>query len=311
MTRKFLRITIALPVIALALATGCSRHEPAAAPSAETQTGGEKRHPLAGQVVSIDPKRGTLVVDHEEIPGYMPAMVMEFAVSPGDLANATEGRRLRAEMVEPEIPPEGDAPVFRLEKVWFADPVADARIASAADALRQDTAIRGRGVYREIGEDLPGFTLYNQNGEAVPATQFRGRFVVINFIYTRCPVATMCPASTRLMQSVQTKARAAGVDNLSLVSISLDPEYDTPGVLRDYAASHAIDTSNFSLLTGPGRAIKDLLNQFGVLADGRDGPLIKHTLSTLLIDPQGKIMWRTDGTTWSPDDFVARMKKGT
>jgi protein SCO1/2 len=79
-------------------------------------------------------------------------------------------------------------------------------------------------------------------------------------------------------------------------------------VLRTYAAQRGIDTTNFSFLTGPERAIKDLLTQFGVLA-AFEGSILKHTVATLLIDPKGKIIWRTDGSQWSPDEFVSKMSK--
>jgi protein SCO1/2 len=130
---------------------------------------------------------------------------------------------------------------------------------------------------------------------------------MVNFIYTRCPIATMCPAATAKMVSVQKLARSAGVDNLELVSITMEPAYDTPGVLKDYAATHGIDTTNFSLLTGPEGAVRDLLTQFGVIAEFEDN-IIKHTLATLLIDENGKIIHRADGGTWEPKEFVAKMK---
>jgi protein SCO1 len=121
-------------------------------------------------------------------------------------------------------------------------------------------------------------------------------------------VATMCPAATIKMMETQQLAKDAGVDNLELISITLDPEYDTPGVLRDYAEARGIDTGNFSFLTGPERAIKDLLAQFGVIAEF-EGSIVKHTLTTLLINEQGRIIHRTDGTIWEPKSFVAKMHK--
>ena len=111
------------------------------------------------------------------------------------------------------------------------------------------------------------------------------------------------------MISVQKLASAAGVTNLELVSITLDAAYDTPGVLRAYANAHGIDTRNFSFLTGPESAIKDLLLQFGVLSDLKDG-LGQHTLATLLINDQGKIRYRADGRQWEPSEFVSWMNKG-
>jgi protein SCO1/2 len=121
-------------------------------------------------------------------------------------------------------------------------------------------------------------------------------------------VATMCPAATMKMMETQRLANETGIANLELVSITLDPEYDTPGVLQDYATSRGIDTANFSFLTGPERAIKDLLTQFGVIAQF-DGAIIKHTLSTLLINEDGRIVHRADGTLWEPKDFVAKMHR--
>jgi protein SCO1/2 len=173
---------------------------------------------------------------------------------------------------------------------------------------------RGRRVvlvdhYREVGEKIPDFALYDQEGRVVQSARFRGKQVMLNFIFSRCPVATMCPASTMKMMGTQKLARESGVNNIEFVSVTLDPAYDTPAVLKDYAATRGIDTSNFSFLTGPETAIKDLLTQFGVIAEF-EGDLLKHTLTTLLIDANGKIAHRADGSAWEPKDFVAKMKRG-
>lgn len=283
----------------LMLAAGCAREQSAPAESAAPK---EERYAMEGEIITVDREKHVLVVDHKEIPGYMPAMVMEFAVSAGDTANAHEGQRIRAEMV-----PTKDG-LYRLENIWPADNVAESTVNAGADALRQDTLIRGRGAYREIGENLPNFALYDQTGAVVQSARFRGKQIMLNFIYTRCPVATMCPAATMKMIETQQLANEAGVKNLELISITLDPEYDTPGVLRDYAEARGIDTSNFSFLTGPERAIKDLLTQFGVIAQF-EGAIIKHTLGTLLINEEGRIVYRADGTVWDPKNFVARMHR--
>jgi protein SCO1/2 len=111
------------------------------------------------------------------------------------------------------------------------------------------------------------------------------------------------------MMAAQSLAREAKVGDIEFISITLDPAYDTPGVLKEYADARGIDTSNFSFLTGPPGAIRDLLTQFGVIAQF-DGDILKHTLATLLIDAHGKIIWRADGSDWEPADFVARMRKG-
>ncbi len=263
---------------------------------------GESRYPLRGEIVAVNAARHTLTVAHQAIPGLMPAMTMEFAVADGDLAAFRPDEHIRAELVR-----RGDD--FRLENIWPDDRAAADTVAAAANALRQDTASRGRGAYREIGEAIPDFALYDERGQVVQARRFRGREIMLNFIYTRCPVATMCPAATERMVEVQRRARAEGITNLQLISITLDPEHDTPGVLQAYARIHGIDPANFSLLTGPEPAIRDLLAQFGVIAEFQGG-LIKHTLATLLIDPQGRIVHRADGSAWTADEFLARLRRG-
>ncbi len=291
--------TAAVLAVGLLMA-GCGRQAAAPAAPVAAATPGETRHPLTGEIVKVVPERSTLLVSHEKIPGYMMAMTMEFKVSKADLANAKEGQRIRAELVE-----RGDE--LSLEKIWPDDTVTRSTIDAAANALAQDTAMRGKEAYREIGETLPNFTLLDQEGRAVAAGRFRGKRVVLNFIFTRCPIATMCPAATLRMADLQKKAREAGVKDFELVSVSLDPEYDSPGVLREYAEARGIDTSNWSFLTGPDAAVRHLLAQLGVIREF-EGNTIKHSLSTVLIDATGRITYRVDGSTWQVDEFVQRLK---
>lgn len=285
------------------LAAGCGRapapgdSAPAAAKAPESE-----RYALTGEILRLETERKVLIVRHDEIKGYMPAMTMEFLVSDGDLALARPGQRIRADMIPSK---DGD---FRLERIWPDDRSIEARtIATGALQLRQDTHTRGKNAYREVGEGAPDFTLYDQEGRIVQGSRFRGRRIMLNFIFSRCPVPTMCPAATAKMITVQRLAREAGVRDLELISITLDPANDTPGVLREYASVRGIDTSNFSFLTGPEGAIRDLLTQFGVITQ-LQGDILQHTLATLLIDPQGRIAHRTDGSQWEPQDFVRRMK---
>ncbi len=294
-------------VFALALAwlSGCSKpaESATARPAVPAAAVAPGRYPLTGEILRIDAARKVLVVRHDPIKDYMPAMTMEFAVAEGDLALAQPGQRIRAELV-----PGKDGGDFRLEKIWPDERVAAETVAALALQLRQDTHARGKGAYREVGETVPDFALYDQSGRVVQSSRFRGKQIMLNFIFTRCPDPKMCPASTAKMIATQQLARAAGVTTLELVSITLDPAFDTPGVLRDYASLRGIETANFSFLTGPEAAIRDLLTQFGVIAQFK-GDLLQHTLATLLIDANGKIAHRADGSAWEPQDFLARMKR--
>lgn len=257
-------------------------------------------HEIRGEIVRIDRPRQILLIHHEEIPGYMPAMTMEFNVPGKDVATFREGQRIAARMLDPV---DG---VFPLAGVRVLETSDDQAVAVAALALRQDTHTRGKNPYREVGEPAPAFTLYDQEGAAVALDRFRGKRIVLNFIFTRCPVATMCPASTAKMMSLQAAAKKAGIADLQFLSVSFDSAFDTPPVLKAYAEARGIDTSNFSFLTGPENAIRDLLAQFGVIAEPSES-IFKHTLATLLIDRDGKILHRVDGSTWSVEDFLQRL----
>jgi protein SCO1 len=287
--------SLRLSLFAAALfTTACTRTD---TPVTTTAASNSTTHPIRGEIVGLDLPRKVLLIHHEEIPGYMPAMTMEFSVAGLDLATVREGQHLTATM---GAPVDG---IFPLTAFKLLNSPADQAVAAATLALRQETFTRGKNPYREIGEAVPSFTLYNQDGRAVSFDTFRGKRVILNFIFTRCPVATMCPASTAKMMSLQAAAKTRGLADLELVSISFDSTYDTPPVLKKYATERGIDTTNFSFLTGPERAIRDLLAQFGIIAEPGEN-IFKHTLATLLIGADGKILHRVDGSTWMPDDFL-------
>lgn len=287
-----------LAVLALLAGAACSREAAKSSPPSKPEGDG---YALRGEIVGLVPERRILLVHHEEIPGYMPEMTMEFTIGEADLSLFKSGQRIAARMKE------GSPGEFGLQGIRVLDTTKDTVVEAAARKLKEDTFILGKSVYREIGEAAPSFALYNQEGAVVSADQFRGQRVVLNFIFTRCPVATMCPAATARMITLQRLAREQGIVDFRLVSITLDPAYDTPAVLKTYGATRGADFANFDFLTGPETAIRSLLTQFGVIAEPSEN-IWKHTLSTVLIDRDGKIVHRVDGSTWEPEDFLARLR---
>ena len=254
---------------------------------------------LSGEILSKSVERHTLLVRHDEISGFMPAMTMEFKVSQGDFAIARPDMAIRAILYK-------DEGGFYLKNVWPNDLEQTKVLKKATGILENDTVKRGFRVYRDIGENLPQFALYNQNAELVYPEMFRGKQMVLNFIFTRCPDANMCPLSTTKMIQLQTKAAQAGITDLELISVSLDPEYDTPGILNEFALVRGIDTSNFSFLTGPEALLKNFFRQLGISIFTKDD-LISHSLNTLLIDESGRIVHIQDGSNWDPDEFLNRL----
>lgn len=288
----------------VASGVGCWRDRAAAPAAAATgqanSTATLPRFPLRGEIVGLIPARRVLLVHHEEIPNYMPAMTMEFTIGDASFSAFKEGQKLAATMVDLK---DGN---FLLEGIRLLDPVKDSIVAAAARQLKEDTFVLGQSAYRDVGEAAPRFTLYDQEGAVVAFDRLRGKRVILNFIFTRCPIATMCPAATMRMTALQRLARERQLADVQFISISLDPAYDTPPVLKTYATAYGIDLGNFSFLTGPEDAVRSLLVQFGVIAEPSVN-IWKHSLSTVLIDRDGRIAHRIDGSTWEPEDFLHRL----
>jgi len=223
-------------------------------------------------------------------------------LSTGDRAYLKVGDQIRAQMIQL---PGGN----RLETVWPNDPRVEGQMLAMNGRLRRDTVIRGRQVYRSMGESLPPFALYNQFGELIKSSDLRGKTCVMNFIFTRCTNPRMCPAATTRMQQLQEKVKAAGLEDVMFVSMTLDPAFDTPGVFNAYAAGREIDGSNFYFLGGPRQALLDLKEQLGILTSQDPELIIDHTMRTILVDPTGEIVYQVPGSMWGVDDFLNRIRK--
>lgn len=222
-------------------------------------------------------------------------------LAPGDQAYLEAGARIRANLVDL---PGGD----RLETIWPDDPKVKAQMLAINARLRRDTVIRGRQVFRSIGEKLPPFALYNQYGELVKSSDLLGKTCVINFIFTRCMNPRMCPAATTRMQQLQERVNKAGFEDVLFISMTLDPDFDTPGIFNAYASGREIDGSNFYFLGGPRQPLLDLKNQLGILTSKDPELIIDHTMRTILVDLSGEIVYQVPGSMWGVDDFLKRIE---
>ncbi|MEM8549658.1 MAG: SCO family protein [Verrucomicrobiota bacterium] len=241
-------------------------------------------------VQSSDPEARTLtLIDGETVK-----------VSPGDARIGYTGRTIAGTM---ENTPDG----ANLHTITPANPVDLKVMAGINKNLHRDTVQRGRKAYRAIGEYLPELAMWDQEGRLVTRDSFMGKPHVVSFIFTRCKVAKMCPATTAKMVSLQREAKAAGLD-AELVLITFDPEYDTPGVLNEYGKQRGADFESFSFLTGDPQATENLMKQFGILTIDEDDT-INHTTSTILLDDKGKFLYRKDGSGWTWEEFLERLKE--
>lgn len=254
--------------------------------------------PVEGIIESVDPEGMRVVLRL----GGAERDAVEAQVGRGDAKILEAGTRIRGDLVS-----FGDG--YRLQTVWPDDPVIRGTIARLGDALRKDTLRRGSKVFRGVGEYMPKFALYDTDGSLFLSESLKGSYVVMNFIFTRCANPQMCPAATARMVELQKMAAEAGIRDLVQVSVTLDPAYDTPGIFTAYAMDKGIDTSTFHLLGGPARIVEDLKVQMGVLSEPDEEEIIRHTMSTALIDPSGRIIYRIPGSMWSPKAFLKQIEK--
>jgi len=195
-----------------------------------------------------------------------------------------------------------------LEKIWPVLGMQGNAINTVNRTLIREAASLSRGQSLSVGDYLPDFALINQYANPVFSRDLKNRPTVISFIFSRCTVPEMCPATTRRMVDLQNEIRERKWENIRLVLISFDPDYDTPGILRQYASSYRIDGNFTYLLTGSEDTINALLRVFGVRVLEEDGTL-NHTLATILSDKRGRIVSRQDGAMWSAQAILADLEK--
>jgi protein SCO1/2 len=152
------------------------------------------------------------------------------------------------------------------------------------------------------------FSLINQDAKQIRLSQYRGRVLLLTFIYTRCPMPDFCPLMERHFADVQARVKedARLRDRVHLVAITFDPEHDTPEVLRAHARARGADPRMWTYLTGTPAAIEQVASRFGVsvMRDGDEAATITHNLRTAIVDGRGRVVRIYSGTEWTPAMLV-------
>jgi len=285
-----MRIRTCFLLVLLLAAGACSRGA----------SGDRREYTLQGQVLSIQPDQKQAVIRHEEIKGFMPAMTMPYyvedpkeyeGVAPGDLITATL-------VVEPT-----KAYLQQVKKVGNA-PLAVTDGGSAPPAASGFELIK-------TGAPVPNQTFVNQDGKSVSLADYRGDALIVTFMYTACPMPTMCPMMDRNFAKIQAKLKEQ--NNLlkaHLLSVSFDPQVDTPPVLKKHADSLSADPRLWSFVTGDRDEIDKWASGFGVsisraMNDPRD---ITHNLRTAILDRQGNLVQVYNGNEWTPEQVLADVR---
>ena len=261
----------------------------------------EKTFPVRGKVIATDASHVTL--DHEAVPGFMDAMTMPYKVKdPMALTELHPGDRITARIVVSQ-----DAAGPR-------DPELDNIVVTAQARPDYKPAVQYH--VPNPGDSVPDFHFRNQSDRVIRLSQFKGKAVLINFIYTRCPMADFCPRMSRNFADIDKALNADPTlrDQTHLISISFDPAYDTPKVLRSYGGAYTGQYTNEKFLhwdfAAPSEKDLPAVTQFfNVGVTGTDPRTITHSLSTILMDKDGKIAAWYPTNDWDPKEVLAQVKK--
>jgi len=278
----------ALLVATTALSAACHRTKPQAT----------KRYPFTGRVVSVDPNSGSAVIDGDTVKDFMLAMTMTYKIKPAStLQQLAPGDSISAEVVVVE----SDANRQDVEPDYWLENVKVTAHAQAPPAPGANSFHRP-----EPGEDVPDFAFINQDGKRISLHQYRGKVLLLTFIYTRCPFPDFCPRLSSNFAEIDNRLRDTG--STQLLSISFDPEYDRPKVLRDYAFSvaHTHDPGLFRHWQFAVARQSDLpkIADFFALTVKPEGGLITHNLSTAVIGRDSRIVKWYDGGDWQISDVM-------
>jgi protein SCO1 len=250
----------------------------------------------SGLVLNVDVAHRSLEVSCQAIPGYMEEMAMRLLVQDKEeLETLQPGMIIDFKLrVHKKAAFASEIRVRGYEST-AQEPMA-ARQLEILDAATASSARPGHALV--IGAFVPDFTLLDQNRAAVSLAQFRGKVVALTFIYTRCPLPNFCFRMSNNFAALDRRfARRMGKD-LVLLSVTFDPEHDTPEVLADYAHTWTKDETGWHFLTGRAAEVKNVVAEFGVTA-WQDEGLMTHSLDTTVVDRQGRVAATLEGNEYT------------
>lgn len=262
-----------------------------------------KRYPLKGKVVSVDRENKKAKIDHENIPGFMDAMTMDFPIHEDWIwDDLTPGSEIRAELVVDNAAKDP----YYLEKVGIV-----------ALPNPNQPVVPVNEKFAQIGRQVPDFQLTNQDGERFTFKDYRGKALAITFIYRECPLPEYC-----IKMSVNFSDLATDIaineefqDKMRLLSISFDPARDTPEKLKQYGQGYLgndakPDFTVWQLAVGSDKEVRTIADFFGLRyeVDENDKTQINHSLRTAVISPEGKVTKIFSGNEWTPDDLLRELK---
>jgi protein SCO1/2 len=248
---------------------------------------GTTNYLVHGVLKAIRADQQKLVIAHEEIPNFMEAMTMPFRVKDAAiLTNVAIGRKISFQLhvteteswvddIQPLDTPESS--VNRLPTLPKSDSHSEVKTNSAAATVHTKNPLRD-------------YKFTNELGKPVSLSDFRGQAIALTFFFTRCPIPEYCPRLSRNFEETQSKLKAMenAPTNWHLLSVTFDPERDSPEVLKAYGASYKYDPAHWSFLTGPKEKIAELARLCDVNFDPDNGSF-NHNFRTLIINSSNQL----------------------
>ncbi len=294
MNRKSFRSPILL--IFLFLYAGCERKD---GPSSG-EGGSAKSFEVRGVIQDIRQEGRILIIDHEEIPGYMRQMIMPFEVAEGEPdRDLKPGDEIEFVYEVEEI----DSWIRDIRKTGVTKPIKVADVENLPGP--EGVPLLG------VGDVMPDYTFLDQDGKETSLHRYRGMPVAMTFVFSRCPMPEYCPAMMRNFNEVEEalKSDPDAPAKWKLLSISFDTWFDTPETMSIYGEAYGRDSASWSLLsTDDCCTINEIAGNVGLKFADKDGSFI-HNLRTVVLDSEGVIARVFTDETWNVDQLVSEMKR--
>ena len=264
------------------MSTACQREPPG------------REYQLQGQILAVQPERNEVLIKHGDIKGFMPGMTMPFTVKdPALLRDRAAGDLVTATLVVSD----NAAHLSTLTKTGHA--AVDVPATPPAPPIIKP------------GDMVADAALVDQNGQKTSLAARRGHRVALTFIYTRCPLPDYCPLMDRHFVTIQKHLQSTpALADVRLVTATLDPQFDTPAVLKAHGERLGADPRIWSLVTGTPDAIAGFGKQFDLYVErnAQDAIDITHNLRTVVIDADGRLVKMRTGNDWTVADIIADLE---
>ncbi len=263
----------------------------------------EKRYPIKGKVIAVDMTDRTVTIAHEDITGYMPAMTMPFKIkNDADLVMVKPGDQVTGALVIEDL----------------ASWVEISAIIEGAPPVSQNVDVPGEP---RPGTEVPDFGLVNQDGKRIHLSQYRGKTLLLTFVYTRCQQPDQCTLMSNNFAAIDQalQKQPETYDKTHLLTISFDPDYDTPKVLRSYGASHSGRYSDetfqhWEFASGTKDEVKGVAQFFGLRyyhdTESSEEQVI-HSMRTAIVGADGRVFKLYRGNEWKPDEVLGELRSLT